>query len=130
MAKKTKNPYDYTFGSPEYLRCKYDDIDTVVESTRSKFAREIKALVKSLSTDKDNMHVYHTYKTTGVDWDGESKRETYIVHVAMGLNGPGKGSDYLAAIKRLLDSGKLEVVFDMWIDACDDLWDVLLSVRI
>ena len=63
---------------------------------------------------------------TGRDADG--KRDGYVVHVTMGLNGPGKGSDYAAAIKRLLDTGKF-FLFDAWIDAIDDLWDVLLNVE-
>lgn len=124
--KKTKNPYEHVFGSPEYLACKFDDVDTAVESRKSKTAKEAKKLVESLKTDKDQMHVFKVYKVTGKDDEG--RRDGYVVHVAMGLNGPGRGSDYAAAIKRLLDTGKF-FLFDARVDATDDLWDVLLGVE-
>lgn len=126
MSKKRPNPLDYTFGGPEYLKAKFDDIDEAVVSKKSKATKDIKALVKSLATDKDHMYAYEVIKTSGI---ADTKPVTgTIVHVAMGLNGPGKESDYAAALKRLLDTGKFHLL-DAWIDAIDDLWDFVLSFR-
>ena len=36
MSKKRPNPLDYTFGGPEYLKAKFDDIDEAVVSKKSK----------------------------------------------------------------------------------------------
>jgi len=125
--KKKTNPLDYVFGSPEYLKTKFDDVDEVKVSTRSRVAKDARLLVSRLATKKDHMHVYNVFKTSGV---ADAKPVSgYIVHVAMGLNGPGRGSDYAAALKRLLDTGKF-CLLDAWIDAVDDLWDFVLSVKL
>ena len=126
MSRKKPNPLDYPFGSPEYLKAKFDDIDEAVVSKNAKVAKLVKALVKSLATDKDKMFAYEVIKTSGVA-DGKPVSGV-IVHVAMGLNGPGEGSDYAAALKRLLDTGKLHLI-DASIDSLDDLWDFLLCVK-
>ena len=107
------------FGDPSYLVRKFDDIDSAVRSEKSKLAREIKALVKSKSTKKDNMYCYGVLKTKGHCYG-----ESVVVHVGLGLNGPGRNSDYLAALKRLTDTKRF-VLLDAWIDAVDDLWDFL-----
>lgn len=112
------------FGSAAYLEKKFDDVDSAVVSTRSAAAKEIKSLVKSKSTKKDNMYVFGVLKTKG-NVDGQ-KCEGYIAHISLGLNGAGKESDYLAALKRLTDTGKFHVV-DACIDAIDDLWDFLVA---
>ena len=126
MSKKKPNPLDYVFGGPEYLKAKFDDIDEAVVSKKSKTTKDIKALVKSLATDKDHMYAYEVIKTSGI---ADTKPVTgTIVHVAMGLNGPGKESDYADALKRLLDTGKFHLL-DAWIDAIDDLWDFVLSFK-
>lgn len=126
MSKKKPNPLDYVFGGPEYLKAKFDDIDEAVVSKKSKTTKDIKALVKSLATDKDHMYAYEVIKTSGI---ADTKPVTStIVHVAMGLNGPGKESDYADALKRLLDTGKFHLL-DAWIDAIDDLWDFVLSFK-
>ena len=126
MSKKKPNPLDYVFGGPEYLKAKFDDIDEAVVSKKSKTTKDIKALVKSLATDKDHMYAYEVIKTSGV---ADTKPVTStIVHIAMGLNGPGKESDYAAALKRLLDTDKFHLL-DAWIDAIDDLWDFVLSFK-
>ena len=110
------------FGEPNYLVKKFDDISSAVRSEKSKLAKEIKALVKSKSTKKDNMYCYGVLKTKG-QFDGKPC-ESVVVHVALGLNGPGRNSDYLAALKRLTDTKRF-VLLDAWIDAVDDLWDFL-----
>ena len=115
-----------SFGDPEYLKHKFDDISEATYSEKSKVAKEVKALVKSLSTDKDRMFCFKVLKTSG-KCDGEPV-SGYVAHIAMGLNGPGKGSDYAAALKRLLDTGKF-FMFDAHIDAVDDLWDFLVNVN-
>ncbi len=126
MSKKKTNPLDHVFGGTEYLKAKFDDIDEAVVSKKSKQAKDVKALVKRLATDKDRMYAYAVIKTAGKA-DGKPV-SGYVVHVAMGLNGPGMGSDYAAALKRLLDTGKF-CLLDAWIDAVDDLWDFILSVK-
>lgn len=115
-----------SFGDPSYLVKKFADISKAVYSTRSAAAKAITELVKSKSTKKDNLHVYGVLNASGIA-DGKQVAST-LVHVAMGLNGPGKGKDYAAALKRLLDTGKFGVI-DAWIDACDDLWDFILVYR-
>lgn len=110
------------FGDPSYLMKKFDDISSAVRSEKSKLAKEIKALVKSKSTKKDNMYCFGVLKTRG-QFDGKPC-ESVVVHVALGLNGPGRNSDYLAALKRLTDTKRF-VLLDAWIDAVDDLWDFL-----
>ena len=110
------------FGDPSYLVKKFDDISGAVRSEKSKLAKEIKALVKSKSTKRDNMYCYGVLKTKG-QFDGKPC-ESVIVHVTVGLNGPGKDSDYFAALKRLTDTKRFALL-DAWIDAVDDLWDVL-----
>ena len=110
------------FGDPSYLVKKFDDIDSAVRSEKSQLAKDIKALVKSKATKKDNMYCYSVLKAKG-RFDGKP-RESVVVHVALGLNGPGRDSDYFAALKRLTDTKKFRL-FDAVIDACDDLWDFL-----
>lgn len=105
------------FGDPSYLVKKFDDVESAVRSEKSALSKEIKALVASRATDKDKMHCYGVLKTRG-------KRENVVVHVGLGLNGPGKAGDYFAALKRLADTGRF-ILFDAYIDAADDLWDFL-----
>lgn len=110
------------FGDPSYLVKKFDDIDSAVRSEKSQLAKDIKALVKSKATDKDHMYCYGVIKTKGVFDDKPC--ESVVVHVALGLNGPGKDSDYFAALKRLTDTKRFALL-DAWVDAVDDLWDFL-----
>ena len=86
----------------------------------------IVSTVKGLSTKKDNMYVFRVMKTTG-KFDGKP-RTSYVAHVAMGLNGPGRQEDYLAAMRRLVTCKTLKMrIFDAWIDGADDLVDVLVD---
>lgn len=111
------------FGDPSYLVEKFDDVDSAVRSDRSRLARKLKAIVDNKATKKDNMQCYGVILTKGV-CNGVPCRGA-MVHVGLGLNGPGKNSNYLVALKRLTDTKRFTVV-DAWIDAADDLWDVLL----
>ena len=71
------------------------------------------------------MYVYRVMKTTGV-FDGKP-RTGYVAHIAIGLNGPGRQEDYLAAMRRLVTCRTLRMrIFDAWVDAIDDLVDVLV----
>lgn len=124
MSKKIKDIG--SFGQPSYLVRKFDDISKASYSTRSAVAKAVSELVESKSTKKDNLHVFGVITTSGVA-NGEKVKST-LVHVSMGLNGSGKDSDYAAALKRLLDTGKFRVV-DASIDALDDLWDFVLGYR-
>ena len=113
------------FGDPSYLVRKFDDVDRAVTSKKSAMSKLIVSTVKGLSTRKDNMHVSRVMKTTGT-FDGEP-RVGYVAHVAMGLNGPGRQEDYLAALRRLVTCRTLRMrIFDVWVDAIDDLADVLV----
>lgn len=110
------------FGDPSYLVKKFADISKAVRSEKSQLAKDIKVLVKSKSTKKDNMYCYGVIMTSGVASGVPVKG--VVVHVGMGLNGPGRDSDYFAALKRLTDTKKFRLL-DAHIDACDDLWDFL-----
>lgn len=114
------------FGEPCYLEQKFCDIDKAVVSRKSAMAKLVRATVKGLSTDKDNMYVYRVMKTTG-EFDGKP-RTSYVAHVAIGLNGPGRQEDYLAAMQRLVTCKTVKMrIFDASIDAADDLVDVLVD---
>ena len=110
------------FGDPSYLVKKFDDIESAVRSEKSAVSKEVKSLVHSTATTKDNMYCYGVLKTKGV-FDGKPC-ESVVVHVSLGLNGPGKDSDYFAALKRLADTKRFALL-DAHIDAVDDLWDFL-----
>lgn len=113
------------FGDPSYLVRKFDDVDRAVTSRKSAMSKLIVSTVKGLSTRKDRMHVYRVMKTTGV-FDGKP-RTGYVAHIAIGLNGPGRQEDYLAAMRRLVTCRTLRMrIFDAWVDAIDDLVDVLV----
>lgn len=114
------------FGDPSYLVSKFDDIDKATGSEKSAMAKLITATVQGLSTKKDNMHVYRVMLVTGT-CDGKP-RKGYVAHVAIGLNGPGRQEDYLAAMRRLVTCKTVKMfIFDAYIDAADDLVDVLVS---
>lgn len=114
------------FGGPSYLVNKFDDIDKATVSEKSAMATLIKETVKGLSTKKDNMYVYRVMLTTGT-CDGKP-RKSYVAHVAIGLNGPGRQEDYLAAMRRLVTCKTVKMrIFDAWIGAVDDLVDVLVD---
>ena len=110
------------FGDPSYLVRKFDDISSAVRSEKSQLAKDIKALVKSKATAKDNMYCHGVLVTKG-QFDG-GPCSSVVVHVGLGLNGPGKDSDYFAALKRLTDTKRFALL-DAHIDAIDDLWDFL-----
>jgi hypothetical protein len=113
------------FGDPSYLVRKFDDVNKAVTSKKSAMSKLIVSTVKGLSTKKDNMYVYRVMKTTGVIDD--KPYSGYVAHIAMGLNGPGKQEDYLAAMRRLVTCKTLKMkIFDAWVDAADDLVDVLV----
>lgn len=126
MSRKQKT---VCWGSPEYLVEKFDTIDHAVRiSPRTKAATTIRRLVKSVSTPKDKMLVYggNVYRCNGM-FD-ETPSGCVIAQITFGLNGPGKQSDYLAALKRLTDTGRF-FIFDCNIDALDDVYDVLVTFK-
>lgn len=124
MSKKNKKLR--VFGEPCYLVHKFGDISKAVVSRKSAMAKLINATVKGLSTKKDNMHVYRVMLVSGV-CDGEP-RKCYVAHVAMGLNGPGRQEDYLAAMRRLVTCKTVKMrIFDAWVSDVDDIVDVLVT---
>lgn len=116
------------WGSAEYLLEKFDDIEGVQEMSRKCVdTKRAKALVKAAATPGDNMRVHRVWRAVMRAGDEPATTGT-IVHVGLGLNGPGRQADYLAALKRLVDGGEFSI-FDAWIDAADDLADVLCLLR-
>lgn len=117
--------YTGVFGDPSYLVNKFDDVDKAVVSEKSAMAKLIKETVKGLSTKKDNMYVYRVMLTTG-KYDGKP-RKGFVAHLVIGLNGPGKQEDYLAAMRRLVTCKTVKMsIFDAWVNAVDDLVDILV----
>ena len=126
MSKKSCKCKLMVFGEPCYLEHKFDDVDRATVSRKSAMAKLITATVKGLSTKKDNMYVYRVMKTTD-KFDGKP-RTSYVAHVAMGLNGPGRQEDYLAAMRKLVTCKTMKMrIFDAWIDAADDVVDILVD---
>lgn len=124
MGKKNKKVVMY--GGADYLVRTFDDVDTAVRSTKSAVAKEVKAIVKSKATKKDDMRVFDVIRTKGKA-NGKPVSNV-IVFAGVGLNGPGKDSDYLAALKRLTDTGRFRII-DARIDSLDDVWSVLLAFK-
>ena len=126
MSKKSCKCKLMVFGEPCYLEHKFDDVDRATVSRKSAMSKLIVSTVKGLSTKRDNMYVYRVMKTTG-KFDGKP-RTSYVAHVAMGLNGPGRQEDYLAAMRKLVTCKTVKMrIFDAWVDAVDDLVDVLVD---
>lgn len=123
------------FGSAEYLVEKFDDVESAVESRKSKAAKDFKALVKALATKRDNMYVHKVLKTVSHVCDGKGAdgkchapvRPGYVAHVCVGLNGKGRQADYLSALRRLVEKAHV-FIFDVCVDACDDVADVLVRI--
>lgn len=125
MRKRGKKPL-MVFGEPCYLVHKFVDVDKAVVSRKSMMAKLVKDVVKTLATKKDGMYVYRVIATTG-KIDGKPVKG-YVAHVAIGLNGRGRQADYLAAVRRLVECKTVKMhVIDVWVDAVDDLMDVLVS---
>lgn len=121
----TRNPKKTTvWGSTEYLKETFIDITTAVKCAKNSVEfGVIDERVKEIRTPKNNAYTYAVFRTTG-KWNEEPVK--YVVgHVVLGLNGPGKQVDYLAAMQRLLKGGKLAIL-DAHLDVIDDLWDFLV----
>lgn len=112
------------WGSAGYLKAKFADITTAVKCARNSVEfGVIDDRVKAIKTKKNNAYTYEVFRT-------KVKRDTttvkYIVgHIVLGLNGPGKQADYLAAMQKLLKDGRLAIL-DAHLDVIDDLWDFLV----
>lgn len=116
------------WGSPDYLMARYDDVQSAEELSRKcKATKAVKAAVKALRTDRDNMQVHRVVRTV-ICVPGEEPHEGIVAQVGVGLNGAGRQADYLDALKRLVKSGEFRI-FDAFVDAVDDLADVLVSFR-
>lgn len=131
-SKKPTKRYDKenakVWGSPDYLKMRFDDIQEVSELSRKcKDTKEVKALVKAASTPADRLAVHRVYRAVTCI-PGEQPASVVMADVSLGLNGGGSQSDYLAALKRLADGGGF-FIFDCFIDAVDDLASVLCTYR-
>lgn len=124
MSKK-KDPN--IWGSAAYLKEKFADVTTAVKCAKDSVEFGIiDERVKAIQTKKNNAYTYEVFRTKG-KWD--TKPVKYIVgHVALGLNGPGKQVDYLAAMQKLIKDGKLAII-DAHLDVADDLWDFLVITK-
>lgn len=115
------------WGSAGYLKATFADVTTAVKCAKNSVEfGAIDERVKAIRTDKNGAYTYSVFRTKG-KWD--TKPVKYIVgHVALGLNGPGKQVDYLAAMQKLIKDGKLAII-DAHLDAADDRWDFLVSTK-
>ena len=121
MSKK-KDPI--VWGSAGYLKATFADITTAVKCAKNSVEfGAIDERVKAIRTDKNNAYTYEVFRTNG---KRDATPVKYIVgHVVLGLNGPGKQADYLAAMQKLLKDGRLAIL-DAHLDVIDDLWDFLV----
>lgn len=112
------------WGSAEHLKTKFADVTTAVKCAKNSVEfGAIDERVKAVRTSRNNAYTCAVFRTKG-KWD--EKPVKYVVgHVVLGLNGPGKQVDYLAAMQRLLKDGKLAIL-DAHLDVVDDLWDFLV----
>lgn len=122
--KMSKKNDPSIWGSAGYLKATFADITTAVKCAEDSVEfGVIDERVKAIRTNKNGAYTYSVFRTKG-------KRDVtpvkYIVgHIALGLNGPGKQVDYLAAMQKLLKDGKLTIL-DAHLDVIDDLWDFLV----
>lgn len=115
------------WGSPDYLKMRFDDVVDVHElSRRCVDTRRVKDIVKGISTPKDGLGVHRVYRTDLRGPDGRPAGSSVVVDISFGLNGLGRQSDYLAALKRLIDTNAFSI-FDCYVDAVDDVASVLCS---
>ena len=112
------------WGSAGYLKATFADITTAVKCAKNSVEfGAIDERVKAIRTDKNNAYTYEVFRTKG---KLDTTPVKYIVgHVVLGLNGPGKQADYLAAMQKLLKDGRLAIL-DAHLDVIDDLWDFLV----
>lgn len=115
------------WGSPDYLKMRFGDIADIEEvSKRCVGHRCASDAVRHISTRRDMMQVRKVYRADLIGPGGRATGQANIVAVGVGLNGHGRQSDYLAALKRLTDTGAFSI-FDCYVDAVDDLADVLCT---
>ena len=114
-------------GSAGYLKATFVDITTAVKCAKNSVEfGAIDERVKAIRTDKNNAYTYAVFSTKG---KYDTKPVKYVVgHIVLGLNGPGKQVDYLAAMQKLLKDGKLAII-DAHLDVVDDLWDFLVTMK-
>ena len=123
---KCGKPQLMVFGEPCYLVHRFDDVDKATVSRKSAMSKLVKDVVRGLATKRDDMYVHRVLATSGKV--GGVPVKGYVAHVAIGLNGRGRQADYLAAVKRLVECKTVKMhVIDVWVDAVDDLMDVLVS---
>lgn len=120
------------FGDPSYLVGKfggfYKDIYKATVSKKSAMTKLIKTTVKGLSTKKDDMHVHQVMRVAMMDIHDGKPRKGYVAYIAIGLNGPGRQEDYLAAMRRLVTCKTVKMrIIDAYVDVVDDLVDVLVD---
>ena len=112
------------WGSAGYLKAMFVDITTAARCAGNSVEfGMIDELVKAIRTDKNGAYTYSVFRTKGKR--GVTPVKYIVGHIVLGLNGPGKQADYLAAMQKLLKDGKL-FILDVNLDVADDLWDLLV----
>lgn len=125
-AKRFDREKAKVWGSPDYLKMKFDDIVDVEELSRfTADARRARSAVGAVSTRDDKLSVYRAFRARTLV-PGTPPGLATIVRITLGLNGGGDQSRYFAALQRLTASGEFHV-FDACVDAVDDLMDVLCT---
>jgi len=126
MATKKQAEKAVVWGTPEYLKTKFADIVDVAEMSRKcQGTKLVKSAVNAVSSEKDRLQVHKVYRAK-FQVPGEKAREGVIAWVSVGINGAGKQTDYLSALKQLVSPGEFRI-FDCVIDAIDDLADFLCT---
>lgn len=123
---KSKNK-NVVWGSPEYIKEKFDDVSDVWElSGKCVASKTVKAAVASIKTKKDNLSVRSVMQFSKIGPDGKVSGETgFMAVLDLGLNGNGKQADYFDCLKKVAKFGLF--VFDAHIDAIDDVGAVIVS---
>ena len=126
-ARMSKKKDPIVWGSAGYLKATFADITTAVKCAKNSVEfGAIDERVKAIRTDKNNAYTYEVFRTKG---KLDATPVKYIIgHVVLGLNGPGKQADYLAAMQKLLKDGRLAIL-DAHLDVIDDLWDFLVIMK-
>lgn len=105
---KSKNK-NVVWGSPEYIKEKFDDVSDVWElSGKCVASKTVKAAVTSIKTKKDNLSVRSVMQFAKIGPDGKVSGETgFMAVLDLGLNGNGKQADYFDCLKKVAKFGFL-----------------------
>lgn len=113
------------FGSKEYVVAQYGDVDRAVDCGKeSKEWQAAEAIVRTMDAKKTGARVYRVVRGTGYDGTIDKDTTKVFAHIVIGLNGPGRETDYLKELAKAI--GATNHILEVQIDALDDLWDVII----